>query len=79
TLEDAQKPREGVQEDDPNRGGIDQEEVNVFKGNTEKDSSRSTDKVSESTRDLANVLSSMGAVNILASRGLKEVFATASP
>ncbi|GJQ93881.1 putative reverse transcriptase domain-containing protein [Tanacetum coccineum] len=32
TLEDAQKPREGVQEDAPNRGGIDQGEVNVFKG-----------------------------------------------
>ncbi|GKE86507.1 hypothetical protein Tco_1560249 [Tanacetum coccineum] len=31
TLEDAQKPREGVQEDAPNRGGIDQGEVNVFK------------------------------------------------
>ncbi|GJZ30863.1 hypothetical protein Tco_0575910 [Tanacetum coccineum] len=67
TLEDAQKPREGVQEDAPNRGGIDQGEVNVFKGDAEKDSSRSTDKGSESTRDLANVLSSMGAANILAS------------
>ncbi|GJY19820.1 hypothetical protein Tco_0392386 [Tanacetum coccineum] len=78
TLEDAQKPREGVQEDAPNRGGIDQGEVNVFKGDAEKDSSRSTDKGSESTGDLANVLSSMGAANILASRGLKEVFTTAS-
>ncbi|GJX37847.1 hypothetical protein Tco_0251150 [Tanacetum coccineum] len=38
TLEDAQKPREGVQEDNPNRGGIDQGEVNVFKGDAEKDS-----------------------------------------
>ncbi|GKD93602.1 hypothetical protein Tco_1373439, partial [Tanacetum coccineum] len=44
TLEDAQKPREGVQEDAPNMGGIDQGEVNVFKGDAEKDSSRSTDK-----------------------------------
>ncbi|GJY28623.1 hypothetical protein Tco_0404390 [Tanacetum coccineum] len=79
TLEDAQKPREGVQEDAPNRGGIDQGEVNVFKGDAEKDSSRSTDKGSESTGDLANVLSSMGAANILASGGLKEVFTTASP
>ncbi|GJX59856.1 hypothetical protein Tco_0291246 [Tanacetum coccineum] len=68
TLEDAQKLREGVQEDAPNRGGIDQGEVNVFKGDAEKDSSRSTDKGSESTRDLVNVLSSMGAANILASR-----------
>ncbi|GJS60884.1 hypothetical protein Tco_0655668 [Tanacetum coccineum] len=40
---------------------------------------RSTDKGSESTGDLANVLSSMGAANILASGGLKEVFTTASP
>ncbi|GJY49818.1 hypothetical protein Tco_0439774, partial [Tanacetum coccineum] len=79
TLEDAQKPSEGVQEDAPNRGGIDQGEVNVFKGDAEKDSSRSTDKGSKSTRDLANVLSSMGATNILASGGLKEVFTTASP
>ncbi|GJS25537.1 retrovirus-related pol polyprotein from transposon TNT 1-94 [Tanacetum coccineum] len=79
TLEDAQKPREGVQEDAPNRGGINQGEVNVFKGDAEKDSSRSTNKGSESTGDLANVLSSVGAVNILASGGLKEVFTTASP
>ncbi|GKF77119.1 hypothetical protein Tco_0229589, partial [Tanacetum coccineum] len=71
-------PREGVQEDAPNRGGIDQGEVNVFKGDAEKDSSRSTDKGSESTGDLANVLSSVGAANILASGGLKEVFTTAS-
>ncbi|GJS58893.1 hypothetical protein Tco_0653677 [Tanacetum coccineum] len=74
TLEDAQKPSEGVQEDASKRGGIDQREVNVFKGDAEKDSSRSTDKGSESTGDLANVLSYMGAANILASRGLKEVF-----
>ncbi|GKC01488.1 hypothetical protein Tco_0987624 [Tanacetum coccineum] len=78
SLEDAQKPRECVQGDAPNRGGIDQREVNVFKGDAEKDSSRSTDKGSESTGDLANVLSSMGAANILASGGLKEVFTTAS-
>ncbi|GJX34769.1 hypothetical protein Tco_0246326 [Tanacetum coccineum] len=78
TLEDAQKPREGVQEDAPNRGGIDQGKVNVFKGDAERDSSRSTDKRSESTGDLANVLSSMGAANILTSGGLKEVFTTAS-
>ncbi|GJV92786.1 hypothetical protein Tco_1540599 [Tanacetum coccineum] len=49
------------------------------RGDAEKDSSRSTDKGSESTGDLANVLSSMGAANILASGGLKEVFTTASP
>ncbi|GJZ04007.1 putative ribonuclease H-like domain-containing protein, partial [Tanacetum coccineum] len=67
TLEDAQKPREGVQEDALNRGKIDQGEVKVFKGDAKKDSSRSNDKGSKSTRDLANVLSSMGAANILAS------------
>ncbi|GJY88319.1 hypothetical protein Tco_0502947 [Tanacetum coccineum] len=38
-------------------------------GDAEKDSSRSIDKGSESTGDLANVLSSMGAINILASGG----------
>ncbi|GKB03514.1 hypothetical protein Tco_0831657 [Tanacetum coccineum] len=43
-LEDAQKPCEGVQEDALNKGGIDQGEVNVFKGDAEKDSSRSTNK-----------------------------------
>ncbi|GKF02580.1 hypothetical protein Tco_0029503 [Tanacetum coccineum] len=36
-------------------------------GDAEKDSSRSTNKGSESTGDLANVLSSIGATNILAS------------
>ncbi|GJS17744.1 hypothetical protein Tco_0412216 [Tanacetum coccineum] len=37
------------------------------RGDAKKDSSRSTDKGSESIGDLANVLSSMGAANILAS------------
>ncbi|GKF18885.1 hypothetical protein Tco_0063803, partial [Tanacetum coccineum] len=45
----------------------------------EKDSNKSTDKGSESTWEMANVLSSMGSANILASGGLKEVFTTASP
>ncbi|GKD33787.1 hypothetical protein Tco_1249296 [Tanacetum coccineum] len=44
-----------------------------------RDSNKSTDKGSESTRELVNVLSFMGAANILASGGLKEVFTTASP
>ncbi|GJT60961.1 retrovirus-related pol polyprotein from transposon TNT 1-94 [Tanacetum coccineum] len=44
----------------------------------ERDSNKSTDKGSESTREMANVLSYMGAANILASGGLKEVFTTAS-
>ncbi|GKG64499.1 hypothetical protein Tco_0659602, partial [Tanacetum coccineum] len=41
------------------------------------DSNKSTNKGSGSTGEIANVLSSMGAANILASRGLKEVFTTA--
>ncbi|GJW58337.1 hypothetical protein Tco_0105068 [Tanacetum coccineum] len=53
-MEDAQKPREGVQEDASNKGGIDQGEVNVFKGDAEKDSSRSTTKERE-YRNLANI------------------------
>ncbi|GJY66718.1 hypothetical protein Tco_0468956 [Tanacetum coccineum] len=76
TLEDAQKLRECVLEDAPNKGGIDQGEVNVAKGDVEKDSSRSTDKGSESTGDLANVLSSMGAANILASGDLANVLSS---
>ncbi|GKA94850.1 hypothetical protein Tco_0816888 [Tanacetum coccineum] len=42
-----------------------------IKGDAEKDSSKSTDKGSESAGDLANVLSSMGATNILASGVIK--------
>ncbi|GJT26242.1 hypothetical protein Tco_0906517 [Tanacetum coccineum] len=45
----------------------------------ERDSNKSTDKKSESTGEMANVLISMGAANILASGGLKEVFTNASP
>ncbi|GKF92979.1 hypothetical protein Tco_0279698, partial [Tanacetum coccineum] len=75
TLEDAQTTRGYVQEDAPNRGGMmDQgEDFGI-----ERDSNKSTDKRSESTGEMANVLSSMRAANILASRGLKEVFTTAS-
>ncbi|GJU45834.1 hypothetical protein Tco_1203100 [Tanacetum coccineum] len=43
-----------------------------------KDSNKSTNKGSESTGEMANVLSSIGAANILASGGLKKVFTTAS-
>ncbi|GJR14397.1 hypothetical protein Tco_0797049 [Tanacetum coccineum] len=76
TLEDAQNNREGVQEDAPNRGGImhQREEFGI-----EKDSNKSTDKRSESTGEMGNVLSSIGAANILASGGLKEVVTLASP
>ncbi|GJT15756.1 hypothetical protein Tco_0874462 [Tanacetum coccineum] len=76
TLEDAQTTRGDVQEDAPNRGGImDQgEDFGI-----ERDSNKSTDKGSESTGEMAMVLSCMEAANILASRGLKDVFTTASP
>ncbi|GKA47684.1 hypothetical protein Tco_0740567 [Tanacetum coccineum] len=76
TLEDAQMTRGDIQEDAPNRGGMmDQgEDFGI-----ERDSNKSTNKGSKSTGEMANVLSSMGAANILASRGLKEVFTTASP
>ncbi|GJV61281.1 hypothetical protein Tco_1467381 [Tanacetum coccineum] len=43
------------------------------------DSNKSTDKGSESTGEMENVLSSMRVSNVLASGGLKEVFTTASP
>ncbi|GJW37876.1 putative ribonuclease H-like domain-containing protein, partial [Tanacetum coccineum] len=45
----------------------------------ERDSNKSTDKGSERIGEMANILSSMGASNILASGDLKEVFTTASP
>ncbi|GKD99125.1 hypothetical protein Tco_1383022, partial [Tanacetum coccineum] len=75
-LENAQNIRGDVQEDAPNRGGsMDQrEEFGI-----ERDSNKSTKKGNESTEEMANVLSSMGAANILASGGLKEVVTTASP
>ncbi|GJS27347.1 hypothetical protein Tco_0487967 [Tanacetum coccineum] len=65
-----------VQEDALNRGGVmDQwEEIGL-----EKDINKSTEKGSESTGEMANVLSSMDAANILASGGMKEVTPTASP
>ncbi|GJV67907.1 putative ribonuclease H-like domain-containing protein [Tanacetum coccineum] len=70
TLEDNEKMREGfAQEDAPNTGGMDQGEDLVEK---------STDKGSESTGEMANVLSTLEAANILASGGSKSVFTTAS-
>ncbi|GKB85689.1 hypothetical protein Tco_0957961 [Tanacetum coccineum] len=45
----------------------------------ERDSNKRIDKGSESTGEMVNVLSSMGAANILDNGGLKEVFTTASP
>ncbi|GKB10107.1 hypothetical protein Tco_0844030 [Tanacetum coccineum] len=76
TLEDAQTTRGDVQEDAPNRGGM-MDQGEYF--GIERDSNKRTDKGSESTGEMANVLCSMGAANILSSGGLKEVFTTASP
>ncbi|GJV85518.1 hypothetical protein Tco_1525416 [Tanacetum coccineum] len=75
TLEDAQTTRGDVQES--SKQGIDVIQREDF--GIERDSNKSTDKGSESTGEMANVLSFMGAANILASGGLKEVFTTASP
>ncbi|GKB03276.1 hypothetical protein Tco_0831365 [Tanacetum coccineum] len=73
---DAQTTRGDVQEDAPNRGGMmDQREDFGI----ERDSNKSIDKGSESIGEMENVLSCIGAANILASGGLKEVFTIASP
>ncbi|GJV73776.1 hypothetical protein Tco_1493771 [Tanacetum coccineum] len=58
-------------------GGIDQGE-DLLEDDNEKDSNKSADKRSESTGEMANVLSTLEAANILASGGLKSVFTTAS-
>nr|GEX57700.1 reverse transcriptase domain-containing protein [Tanacetum cinerariifolium] len=47
-------------------------------GDTVKDSDKSVDKESDSIDDMANVLGTLGATNILASGGLRLVFTTAS-
>nr|GFC91184.1 hypothetical protein [Tanacetum cinerariifolium] len=57
-------------------GGMDQGEY-LLVGDTVKDSDKSADKRSDSTDDMANVLGTMGAANILASGGLRSVFTTA--
>nr|GFC23349.1 hypothetical protein [Tanacetum cinerariifolium] len=57
--------------------GMDQGE-DLLVGDTVKDSDKSADKGSDSTDDMANVLGILGAVNILASGGLRSVFTTAS-
>nr|GEU46329.1 synaptobrevin, longin-like domain protein [Tanacetum cinerariifolium] len=46
--------------------------------NTVKDSDKSANKGSDSIDEMANVLGTLGAANILASRGLRSVFTTAS-
>ncbi|GKD40669.1 hypothetical protein Tco_1260876 [Tanacetum coccineum] len=50
-----------------------------LKGDTEKDSSKSTKKGSDSSGVMANVLGTLEAANILATGGLKSVFTTAGP
>nr|GEU29556.1 hypothetical protein [Tanacetum cinerariifolium] len=78
TLEDNEKRREGFsQKDAPNSRGMDQGE-DLLVGATVKDSDKSADKRSDSTDDMANVLGTLGAANILASRGLRLIFTTAS-
>nr|GEW91684.1 retrovirus-related Pol polyprotein from transposon TNT 1-94 [Tanacetum cinerariifolium] len=47
-------------------------------GDIVKDSDKSADKRSDSTNEMANVLGTLGAANILASGGLRSVFTTAS-
>ncbi|GKE24277.1 hypothetical protein Tco_1435789 [Tanacetum coccineum] len=53
-----------IQKDASNRGGM-MDQGEYF--GIERDNNKSTDKRSESTGEMANVLSSMGAANILAS------------
>nr|GEV83740.1 hypothetical protein [Tanacetum cinerariifolium] len=77
TLEDNERRREVfAQEDAPNTGGGSRGDLLV--GDTVKDSDKSADKGSDSANEMANVLGTLGAANILASRGLRSVFTTAS-
>ncbi|GJU78565.1 hypothetical protein Tco_1275635 [Tanacetum coccineum] len=67
TLEDNEKTREGfAQEDAPNTGGTDQGE-DLIVINAEINNEKSTEKGSDSTDEMANVLSTLGAANILSS------------
>nr|GEV61607.1 hypothetical protein [Tanacetum cinerariifolium] len=75
---DNERRREGfAQEDAPNTDGIDQGE-DLLVGDTMKDSDKSAGKGSDSTDEMANVLGTLRAANILASGGLRPVFTTAS-
>nr|GEV11565.1 probable acyl-activating enzyme 6 [Tanacetum cinerariifolium] len=58
-------------------GGDDGRE-DLLVGDTVKDSDKSVDKESESIDDMANVLGTLGATNILANGGLRSVFTTTS-
>nr|GEW36954.1 ribonuclease H-like domain-containing protein [Tanacetum cinerariifolium] len=78
TLEDNERIREGLaQEDTLNTGGMDQWD-DLLVGDTVKDSDKSADKGSDSIDEMSHVLGSLGAANILASGGLRLVFTTAS-
>nr|GEW87441.1 hypothetical protein [Tanacetum cinerariifolium] len=78
TLVDNERRREGfAQEDALNIGEMDQRE-DLLVGDTVKNSDKSADKGSDSTNKMANVLGTLGAANILASRGLKSDFTNAS-
>ncbi|GKD15113.1 hypothetical protein Tco_1199520 [Tanacetum coccineum] len=79
TLEDAQMTRGSVLEDASNMGGMMDQGEDLSAFDTERDSNKNTDKGSESTGEMANVLSSMRVANILASGGLNEVVTTTSP
>nr|GEW08975.1 synaptobrevin, longin-like domain protein [Tanacetum cinerariifolium] len=57
--------------------GMDQGE-DLLVGDTVKDSANSADKGSDSTDEMANVLGTLGATNILDNGGLRLVFTTAS-
>nr|GEV32703.1 hypothetical protein [Tanacetum cinerariifolium] len=59
------------------KGGVDQGE-DLLVGDTVKDSDKSADKGSDSTDEMANVLGTLAAVNILASGGLSGSFPTAA-
>ncbi|GKD64568.1 hypothetical protein Tco_1306676, partial [Tanacetum coccineum] len=71
-LEDSNRSHTSAQGDAPNRGGEDlRTSGEDLVG--DKEASEKTDKGSDSTSEMENILSSMGAANILASGGLKDV------
>nr|GEU94102.1 hypothetical protein [Tanacetum cinerariifolium] len=71
-------PTAPSREDAPNTWGEMDQEKDLLVGDTMKDSGKSADKGSDSINEIANVLGTLGAENILASRGLRSVFTTAS-
>nr|GEX58952.1 hypothetical protein [Tanacetum cinerariifolium] len=74
TLKDKEKRREGLaQVDAPNTGGGMDQREDLLVGDTVKDSDKSADKGSDSTNEMANVLDTLGAANILAKKVLEEI------